>query len=106
MSNINPEWQFVALSVDIPAQQLKEISVATKSICFLRKEDQLYAFAAQCPHAGGRLCEGNIDPQGNIECPLHQYRFNPVNGYNTSGEGYKLMTYPVREEDGQVFVKY
>jgi 3-phenylpropionate/trans-cinnamate dioxygenase ferredoxin subunit len=37
---------------------------------------------------------------------MHKYRFNPANGYNTSGEGYKLKTYPVKEEEGRIFVEF
>jgi 3-phenylpropionate/trans-cinnamate dioxygenase ferredoxin subunit len=37
-------------------------------------------------------------------CPLHRYRFSLANGRNTSGEGYFLKTYPVKEDDDGVWV--
>lgn len=82
-----------------------EVPAGEKRVCLLRKAGLVFAFAATCPHAGARLCEGWPDAQGRVVCPLHQYRFNPANGYNTSGEGYKLKTYPVKEEDGRIFVQ-
>jgi len=83
---------------------IEEREVSGKRIAFLRKGPQVYAFAAICPHAGARFCEGWTDALGRIVCPLHKYRFNPANGYNTSGEGYKLKTYPVDIKDDIVYI--
>jgi len=42
-----------------------------------------------------------MDDAGNVVCPLHRYRFNIKNGYNSSGEGFYLKTYPLeKREDG------
>jgi 3-phenylpropionate/trans-cinnamate dioxygenase ferredoxin subunit len=81
-----------------------EVDVADRKIAILRKGEQLFAFAATCPHAGARLCEGWIDPQGRIVCHLHSYRFDPANGRNTSGEGYKLRTFPVERREDLIFI--
>ena len=81
-----------------------EVSIADRKIAILSRGEQLFAFAATCPHAGARLCEGWIDAQGRIVCHLHSYRFDPANGRNTSGEGYKLRTFPVERREGIIFV--
>ena len=86
--------------------RITELAVAGKAICLLKKADVIYAFAACCPHAGAPLCEGWLDAQGRVVCPLHKYRFNPMNGYNTSGEGYKLKTHPVKVAEGCIFVQF
>ncbi|XZF13318.1 Rieske (2Fe-2S) protein [Chitinophagaceae bacterium MMS25-I14] len=75
-----------------------------KQLTLLRKGDMLYAFAATCPHSGALLCEGWLDVQGRVVCPLHKYRFDPANGRNTSGEGYKLKTFPVEIRDDEIFI--
>lgn len=100
------KWHFCTESGNLPAGRITEVIAGEKLVCLLRTDEKLFAFAATCPHAGARLCEGRIDPQGRVVCPLHSYRFNPANGYNTSGEGYKLKTYPVKEEDGRIFVQF
>ena len=64
------------------------------------------AFTAACPHAGGNLCEGWLDPLGRIVCPEHKYRFDPANGRNTTGEGYKLFTYPVEITGDNIFIGF
>jgi nitrite reductase/ring-hydroxylating ferredoxin subunit len=73
-----------------------------KKICFTRFQGELYAFAYKCPHAGGIMADGFIDERGNVVCPLHRYKFSIRNGYNSSGEGFYLKTYPLEQrEDGR-----
>ncbi len=100
------EWHIVPgiKASAIAAQQMQEISVAGKRIGLLKKDGQIHAFSATCPHAGASLCEGWLDAQGRIVCPLHKYRYDPVNGRNTSGEGYKLKTYPVEVKDDIIYI--
>ena len=81
--------------------EITVIEVGGKKICMTRYNGQLYAFAYKCPHAGGIMADGYIDDSGNVVCPLHRYRFNVKNGYNSSGEGFYLKTYPLEDrEDG------
>jgi nitrite reductase/ring-hydroxylating ferredoxin subunit len=77
------------------------IEVNGKKICCTLHEGRLFAFAYKCPHAGGIMADGAIDVAGNVVCPLHRYKFSLKNGYNSSGEGYYLKTYPIEQrEDG------
>ena len=93
------------LADDLPEHQMREVMVGEKLIGLVKKGGgSIYAFAARCPHQSAKLCEGWIDAQGRIVCPLHSYRFDPVNGRNTSGEGYKLKTYPLEIRDGYIYV--
>jgi 3-phenylpropionate/trans-cinnamate dioxygenase ferredoxin subunit len=86
---------------DFAENKLTEVTVGAKRIGLLKRNNTIMAFTAACPHAGAPLCEGWIDSLGRIVCPDHKYRFDPVNGRNTTGEGYKLFTYPVDlREDG------
>jgi nitrite reductase/ring-hydroxylating ferredoxin subunit len=83
-----------------------EASTGDKSLCLLLRNGQIHAFAALCPHAGIPLCAGWLDGLGRIVCPKHKYRFDPATGRNTSGEGYKLFTYPVEIRDNEIFVGF
>ena len=83
---------------------MQEVSAAEKRIGLLKKAETVHAFAATCPHQSAPLCEGWLDAQGRIVCPLHKFRFDPVNGRNTSGEGYKLKTYPVEIREGYIYI--
>ena len=80
---------------------MAEVNVNGKKVCVARVNDQLFACAAACPHAGARMANGTVDALGNIVCPLHRYKFSMVNGRNVSGEGYHLKTWKVEwREDG------
>lgn len=103
---MSTEWHPGPLLEALPADQPQEFSFPDKRVGLLRRGDSVYAFAASCPHAGAPLCEGRPDARGHLICPLHKYRFNPANGYNSSGEGYKLKTFPARVEEGRIFVQF
>lgn len=92
---------------DLPSLKentLVELIFLDKKIGLLKRAGKVFAFAATCPHASANLCEGWIDAQGRIVCPLHNYRFDPANGRNTSGEGYKLKTYPVEIREDYIYI--
>lgn len=81
------------------------VEVKGKKICVGRFNDRLFAFVNKCPHAGGSMAHGWIDAMGNVVCPLHRYKFSPENGRNTSGEGYYLKHWPVKETAEGVFIQ-
>ncbi len=95
-NNIN-ELQF-------PESGLTEIEMGGKKICISLHKEQLFASAAKCPHAGGKMSEGYIDALGNIVCPVHRYKYCLQNGRNSSGEGYFLKTYPIEKRDDGVYI--
>jgi nitrite reductase/ring-hydroxylating ferredoxin subunit len=84
---------------------LAEVTVGEKAICIGKYRDQLFAFAARCPHAGGKMCGGYIDVLGNVVCPVHRYKFSMRSGRNTSGEEFYLKTFPVEIHDEEVYVR-
>lgn len=88
----------------IEENRLTEIEVNSKRVGLVKRGGIIYAFAAKCPHAGVPLCTGWLDGLGRIVCPEHKYRFDPTNGRNTSGEGYKLFTYPVEIRDDEIWI--
>ena len=100
-------WHKLEVTItDIADNKPIEINVGGKCIGILKRGAEIHAFAALCPHAGAPICDGWVDALGRIVCPLHQYRFDPKNGRNTSGEGYKLFTYPVKVREDGVFVGF
>ena len=71
------------------------IEIYGKKICVCKYKNEWFAFAYNCPHAGGIMAEGYIDGSGNISCPIHSYKFSLKNGRSKSPEGYCLKTYRV-----------
>lgn len=81
------------------------IEVAGKTITLAHHNEQIFACAHKCPHAGGILADGYLDALGNIVCPLHRYKFSVKNGRNTSGEGYFLKTFTILQTDEGIYVQ-
>lgn len=90
--------------LDFSENQVAVAELRRKNICIGKFQNQIFAFAYKCPHAGGILAEGHIDALGNIVCPLHRYKYNMQNGRNISGEGYYLKHWPVEIRKDGVFV--
>lgn len=68
------EWFKIANHIselEFAENNIAVTAVNGKKICVARFREQYYAFAYQCPHAGGILSEGHIDAAGNIVCPVH-----------------------------------
>ncbi len=99
------DWNSSGLYFSAVAEnKLIEVTIGIRRIGLLKRGEKVYAFTAACPHAGSPLCEGWVDALGRIVCPDHKYRFDPTNGRNTTGEGYKLFTYPVEIRADEIFV--
>jgi nitrite reductase/ring-hydroxylating ferredoxin subunit len=80
------------------------IEVKEKQMCLAKYNNELFVFAFQCPHAGGFLIDGYIDAQGNVVCPIHEYKYSIKNGRNVSGEGYYLKHWPVEIRDDGIYI--
>lgn len=107
MAESKYNWHKIAESekeLDFNSNNLLVTTANKKKITVSRYKGKMQACAYTCPHAGGVLSDGHIDALGNIVCPLHHYRFNLENGWNTSGEGYYLRTFPVEVREDGVYV--
>lgn len=108
MADEKYEWHRIA-DVEEPLvgkNEIRLMTVGQKKLCITRQDNGLYAFPSKCPHAGGLLANGHIDAHGNVVCPVHRYKFCLKNGYNTSGEGYFLKTYPVECRDDGIYIGF
>jgi 3-phenylpropionate/trans-cinnamate dioxygenase ferredoxin subunit len=102
-------WHKIADSLEeisFSSNGLAQVEIADKSICIAKSNARLSACFAKCPHAGGILADGYLDPLGNIVCPVHRYKFSLQNGRNTSGEGYFLKIFPIEIREDGLFVGF
>ena len=104
MTEKNYTWHKIANHInelDFGSTNIAVAEANGKKICVAKFNNQLFAIAYKCPHAGGLLADGYIDALGNVVCPLHRYKYSLHNGHNVSGEGYYLKHWPVEiREDG------
>ncbi|HPG10828.1 MAG TPA: Rieske 2Fe-2S domain-containing protein [Chitinophagaceae bacterium] len=107
MSDKKINWHKIADHInelDFADNNIAVVEIKGKKICIGRHNEQAYAFAYKCPHAGGVMAGGFIDALGNVVCPLHRYKYDMKTGRNSSGEGYFLKHWPLEIREGGVFV--
>lgn len=61
---------------------------------FRDRHDNLFATQTLCPHKGGPLADGIIGG-GQIQCPLHTFKFELATGEPVGNDCGKLKTYTV-----------
>ena len=101
------QWQKLELQPGTPcnAPDIGVTELNGQKICISRFNQQWYGFAYKCPHSGGILADGDVDPKGQVVCPVHGYRFNIRNGYNSTGEGYYLPHWPIEQRPDGLYIK-
>jgi nitrite reductase/ring-hydroxylating ferredoxin subunit len=115
VSAINHTWYKVAEhinEVDFSANNIGVVKVDGKKVCIGRFNEQVFAFAYKCPHAGGIMADGYIDIMAdlfidalvNVVCPLHRYKYDMKNVRNVSGEGYYLRHWPIEQREDGVYI--
>ena len=82
-----------------------ESLLGDREIALYRVEGRIYATDNTCTHGAARLTEGYLEGC-EIECPLHQGRFDVRNGKALCEPASEdIAAYEVRVEHGDVLVK-
>lgn len=98
-------WIDAAAEADLWDDAGVSVVVAGRDIGLFRVGGAVYAIDNQCTHGNARLCDGFVDGL-EIECPLHQGRFDLTNGQATCGPAAEpVRSYPVRIEGGRVHLQ-
>lgn len=104
-------WYKVGKVEDIPKNggsciKYKDTQIAVFNYAV---RDQWYATQNMCPHrqemALSRGLIGDKNGEPKVACPFHKKNFSLESGKCLSGEDYEIKTYPVKVEDGYVYVK-
>ncbi|BDB28403.1 ferredoxin [Cupriavidus sp. TA19] len=97
-------WIEAALLSSVPQDDVIAVAVEGREIALYGVDGDVYATDNICTHGHARLCEGFLEGH-EIECPLHQGRFDVRNGAAMCApltEG--IRTYPVRIEGDRVYL--
>jgi len=104
MSNDTP-WLDAADASDVPDDDVIGVEVAGRDIALYKVDGSVFATDNLCTHGHARLCDGFLEGH-EIECPLHQGKFDVRNGSPTCAPVTEaLRCYPVRIEAGRVFLQ-
>jgi naphthalene 1,2-dioxygenase system ferredoxin subunit len=102
MNNI--EWVDAVAMDDVPAGDVVGILVAGRDIALYNAGGEIFATDNICTHGHARLCEGFLEGH-EIECPLHQGRFDVRTGQPSCAPVTEaIRTYPVKVEGARVFL--
>jgi naphthalene 1,2-dioxygenase system ferredoxin subunit len=98
-------WIDIASKDDVPEEDVMGIDINAKSIALYQVDGEIFATDNICTHGNARLCDGFLEGH-EIECPLHQGKFDIRNGKALCAPlAEDIRTYPVKIEDGRVFVE-
>jgi len=100
----NTEWTDAAAVDDVPEDDVIGMIVAGRDMALYNAGGEIFATDNICTHGHARLCEGFLDGH-EIECPLHQGKFDVRTGQPTCAPVTEaIRSYPVKIEGGRVFL--
>ena len=97
-------WTDAAAEADVPDDDVTSVAAGGVELALYGVEGEVFATASLCTHGNARLCDGFLEGH-EIECPLHQGKFDIRNGRATCEPATEAVrTYPVKIENGRVYV--
>ena len=87
-----------------PERVIKAVHLNELEIAILRMGLEFYAFQSTCPHRGASLIQAHINANGEIICPLHQYRFELKTGVLKMGFCSDMKTFQTQLTDEGLLV--
>ncbi|MGA2942432.1 MAG: Rieske 2Fe-2S domain-containing protein [Xanthobacteraceae bacterium] len=98
------DWIDIGHTAEFSGTPLKRVTVLNQDIAVSFKNGEFGAVSNVCNHVGGPLGEGRLDGD-YIICPWHNWKFHRRSGAGEPGfEEDCVPAYPVKVEDGRVFV--
>jgi naphthalene 1,2-dioxygenase system ferredoxin subunit len=102
---MNEGWMDVAARADLPANDVIAVRTRNHEIALYTVDDEIFATDNICTHGHARLCDGFLEGT-EIECPLHQGRFDVRTGKALcSPLTEDVRSFPVKIVDNRVFVQ-
>lgn len=110
-------WYMVALSRSLKRGQLRRQMLLGEPVLLGRMRDgTAFALRDICPHRGVPLSAGRVTAENNVECPYHGWRFRAdggcslipslVEGQEMDPAKIRVRAYPLREQDGLIWVYF
>lgn len=98
-------WIDVLAHDDVPEDDVVGVDTAGLQLALYGVEGKVYATDNICTHGHARLCDGFLE-DFEIECPLHQGRFDVRTGKALCEPVTEdIRVYPVKIEDGRVWIE-
>ncbi len=94
------EWVSVCRFDELEDGRGQSLDAAGMRLAVFRIGDGVVALSGRCPHSGGSLGHGWIE-EGEVVCPLHQWRFKLTDGRCTTirGQGVHRFRSEIRGDE-------
>jgi naphthalene 1,2-dioxygenase system ferredoxin subunit len=104
MAAMTTHWIDAAAHDEVPPDDVIAVTAAGREIALYGVDGAVFATDNICTHGHARLCEGFLEGH-EIECPLHQGRFDVRTGVATCAPATEgIRSYPVKIEAGRVWL--
>jgi nitrite reductase (NADH) small subunit len=103
-------WFYACTVTDVPLNGGVCVKYNNEQIALFHfsRRNEWYATQNECPHrkqmALSRGMIGTMGEEPKVACPFHKKTFSLKTGECLSGDECALKTYPVKVEDGKVFI--
>jgi nitrite reductase (NADH) small subunit len=87
----------------LPPGSATHVEVDDGAVAVCNVNGTLHAVDGICPHSAGPLGHGALHGT-TLVCPYHAWGFDCVTGVCDADDELKLATYPVRIENGDIWV--
>lgn len=102
---MSENWIDAAAVDAVPEGDVIGVNVAGKDIALYEVEGEIFATDNICTHGAARMSDGFLEGR-EIECPLHQGRFDVCTGKALCTPlTQDIKTYPVKIENMRVMIK-
>jgi len=97
-------WIDAAAQEEVPQDDVIAVSAGGREVALYGVDGEVYATDNVCTHGQARLCEGFLEGH-EIECPLHQGKFDVRTGAPTCAPVTEaIRSYLVKIEGGRVWL--
>jgi len=104
-STSNATWVDAMSTDELPIDDVTGVLVDGRDIAIYTVGDAIYATDNLCTHGHARLCDGFLDGH-EIECPLHQGKFDVRSGQPTCAPVTEAVrSYPVKVDGSRVYLQ-
>ena len=91
---------------DLQVGQVTSVTAGNRAIAITWTDEGWGVLDNRCPHQGGPLGEGEIDPDtGYLLCPWHGYEYDPLTGTPPPGFTDSATRYPLEQRDDGLYVE-
>ena len=99
------DWTNVAARDAVPEGDVIAVSVDGYEIALYAVDGEIYATDNLCTHGAARMSDGFLEGR-EIECPLHQGRFDVCTGKAVCAPlSEDIRTFPVRVDQQRIWLK-